>query len=124
MDCPKCNTRMLEDIAVSRASTVEREDLIDCSLVHGFTCWCCGMWIDIDPVPMPMPPKMISRMGARPTLNPLVVKYFDSITAERTKGTTWQTISFLLFAAVKQRVSASTIKKHFTRLSAGVSCGA
>jgi hypothetical protein len=106
---------MVEERTVSRASTIVRNSFAESCLVHGFSCWRCGKWLAIDPIVMPMPDKPPPSTNLY-EINPIVVKYFDSIKRLKDNGATWASVKRLLSVGCEVQLSEKTLRVHYMRL--------
>lgn len=128
MSCPRCGTALREEHTFSGSSGLLRQSGESVTnMVSGFTCWNCGFWRDADVVPVmnsiPLTadePKRDYGVEKTATYH-IVVKFFDSITAQREKGVSWYAVAKLLTQA-GHRCQEKTLQKHFL-LEQGKRCG-
>ncbi|MEI7815570.1 MAG: hypothetical protein WCI45_00135 [Desulfuromonadales bacterium] len=97
-------------------------------MISGVTCWKCGFWRDADIVPVVcgVPPRVdVSKRDYDPAektaVYHIVVKFFDSIAAQRGKGISWYTVAKLLTQS-GHRCQEKTLQKYFL-LEQGKRCG-
>jgi hypothetical protein len=108
---------MFEFEGVSQPSQLERQDATDARVVHGYRCWNCGEWRDVEVVPVrPMPPAdtvkppYVAPFKSQAYL--VVERFFDSIAGLRRDGSSWYTVARLM-AQAGYKCQEKTLQKYF-----------
>lgn len=110
-----------QDVAAAGVSDMSRPVCPRCTgwfkpSADDLICIMCGHIVikDVEPV-VPMPAKGLP--GKAPfEINPIVARYFESISRMKINGSSWAAIVRLINVAEGAKLRASTIQKHFVRL--------
>ncbi len=112
MNCPKCSAQMRRDMKPLSAESGD-------SFTHGWTCWCCGKWIEAEIEPVcPMPPREVTASTPQQRSDNMqaVIDWMYSIIKERQRKTSWVAIAKLINTATGQHFKYSTLQRNFHRL--------
>lgn len=123
MICPKCQAKLRNEQTFTAGCAIHRTSgPAHNALITGMTCWSCGYWRDADVIPtvdyVPEPVKTAGVIrydcGVKVAAYHIVIKFYDSIAAQRDAGTSWYAIARLLTQS-GNRVLEKTLQKYFVR---------
>lgn len=118
MNCPKCNTKMYQELEECR------QTYIGIGIRHlpelVYKCWNCATRCAVDQQPVrPVTADMLNalkRHSPRGSGLETVRQFYDSIVKMRRQKTAWATIAKLIQQATKSRIKPETIQRNFEQL--------